>query len=102
MVTLWKQISRRTIHLIPGKQIQVPPVFQQDLQGVVTDWRAWQLFQCCCLLQEPHIFTLVWNNHVLMKPRICTTKLTLQVPPPFAAAQTPTLHCLILFLSSQS
>lgn len=57
---------------------------------MVTDLRAWQPFQWCCLLQKPLIFILVWNNHLLMsvlKSVICAAELpdfTRSVPPPFA------------------
>lgn len=54
------------------------------------------------VLLAAHIFICVRNNHVLMKSRICAAKLTLQVPPPFAVAKTPTLDFPILFLRPSS
>lgn len=63
-------------------------IFLQDLQWVVTDVRAWQPCQWCCLLQKLLIFILLWNNHLptsVLKSVTCAAKLsnfTRSVPPP--------------------
>lgn len=57
---------------------------------MVTDLRAWQPFQWCCLLQKPLIFIFVGNNHLLMsvlKYVICAAEppnFRRSVPPPIA------------------
>lgn len=92
----------------PGEQsiscLASRPTFLHSFPAgfVVGGHRLQSLAAFSVVLLAAHICICVWNNHVLMKSRICAAKLTLQVPPPFAVANTPTLDFPVLFLSSSN